>query len=239
MGDVAVQTNVASGAEGAAESGGRVLRVAMVWGVRFARESLVEILERDPLLRVIGQYSDLSEAAALGSAERADVVLLDGRIAGIGAEVRRFLEIEPGMRVIVAAVREAEEEIVAWAEAGVIGYIPRTTALADFARRIIDIESGEQICSGKVATGLLRRIATAAKHGAAREAGVPTAVLTKREQQTAALITSGLSDKEIARQLNISLATTKAHVHNLLGKLNVQRRSQVAGCLREADQLRT
>jgi DNA-binding NarL/FixJ family response regulator len=47
------------------------------------------------------------------------------------------------------------------------------------------------------------------------------------------LIRSGLSDKEIARQLNISLATTKSHVHNLLGKLNVQRRSQVAEWLRE------
>ena len=57
--------------------------------------------------------------------------------------------------------------------------------------------------------------------------------MTKRERQAAELIRSGLSDKEIARQLNISLATTKSHVHNLLGKLNVQRRSQVAEWLRE------
>jgi two-component system, NarL family, nitrate/nitrite response regulator NarL len=47
------------------------------------------------------------------------------------------------------------------------------------------------------------------------------------------LITGGLSDKEIARQLNISLATTKSHVHNLLSKLNLQRRSQVADYLRD------
>ena len=57
--------------------------------------------------------------------------------------------------------------------------------------------------------------------------------MTKRERQAAELITTGLSDKEIARQLNISLATTKSHVHNLLSKLNLQRRSQVAKRLRE------
>jgi two-component system nitrate/nitrite response regulator NarL len=50
------------------------------------------------------------------------------------------------------------------------------------------------------------------------------------------LIRTGLSDKEIARRLNISLATTKSHVHNLLGKLNVQRRGEVVARLRECEQ---
>jgi len=56
--------------------------------------------------------------------------------------------------------------------------------------------------------------------------------LTRRERQTAELIKSGLSDKEIARRLNISLGTTKSHVHNLLVKLNARRRTEVADHLR-------
>ncbi len=60
-------------------------------------------------------------------------------------------------------------------------------------------------------------------------------MLTKRERQTAELIKSGLSDKEIARRLNISLATTKSHVHNLLGKLSLRRRTEVAEYLREPE----
>ena len=56
--------------------------------------------------------------------------------------------------------------------------------------------------------------------------------LTRRERQTAELIKSGLSDKEIARRLNISVATTKSHVHNLLGKLNAKRRTEIADYLR-------
>jgi two-component system, NarL family, nitrate/nitrite response regulator NarL len=212
---------------------GQALRLIVVWAVRFTRESLAQILERDPLVSVVGQCGSLSEAVALSSSLRADIVLLDGRIAEAPAAVRRALDIAPDLRIIACSVRETEEDIITWAEAGVIGYVPRTAALADFVQRIVDIHNGEQISSGRIVTGLLRRIALSARRRPAREAGVPLLALTKREREAAELIRSGLSDKEIARQLNISLATTKSHVHNLLGKLNVQRRSQVAEFMRE------
>jgi two-component system, NarL family, nitrate/nitrite response regulator NarL len=133
--------------------------------------------------------------------------------------------------IIVSAVKETEDDIVAWAEAGVIGYIPIDIALADLVRLIVDIHSGEQICSGRVANGLLRRIALTARRNVGRNTALPVPALTRRERQVAELIRSGLSDKEIARQLNISVATTKSHVHNLFGKLSLQRRGQVADCL--------
>ena len=207
--------------------GDRCLRVLLVWGVRFTAEGLAEILERDPLLSVVGLCSDLSEAVALSPTLQADLILLDARIPDGAAAVRRALEIAPGMRIVVSSVRETEDDIVAWAEAGVIGYIPRTVALADFVRLIMDIHSGEQLCSRRVAAGLLRRIAVTARRSPGHSA-LRAPVLTKREWQAAELIRSGLSDKEIARRLNISLATTKSHVHNLLPKLELDRPGQVA-----------
>lgn len=212
---------------------GQSLRILVVWAVRFTRESLAEILERDPLVSVVGQCASLSESTALTSTLKADVILLDGRIPDGPAAVRRVLDIAPDLRIIACSVRETEEDIIAWAEAGVIGYIPRTAALADFVRLMIDIHNGEQISSGRIVTGLLRRIALAARRRPNRDTNFPLLALTKREREAAELIRGGLSDKEIARQLNISLATTKSHVHNLLGKLNVQRRSQVAEYMRE------
>jgi DNA-binding NarL/FixJ family response regulator len=213
--------------------GDRLLRIFVVWGVRFTRESIAGLLDRDPLATVAGQSATLAEAVSSGAALQADVVLLDARLPEGPAEVRRALDIAPDLRIIACSVKEAEEEIIAWAEVGVIGYIPRTAALVDFVRLIVDIHNGEQNCSGRVVTGLLRQIAVSARHRPGREAGFPTASLTRRERQAAELIRSGLSDKEIARQLNISLATTKSHVHNLLGKLRVHRRSQVAEWLRD------
>jgi two-component system, NarL family, nitrate/nitrite response regulator NarL len=217
-----------------ARSGGdQPLRVCLAWGVRFTRESIAELLERDPLVTVVGQCANLSEALTSSPALQADIVLLDARLPEGPAAVKRALDIAPDLRIIACSVREAEDEIIAWAEAGVIGYVPTTTALADFVRLIVDIHNGEQTSSGRIVTGLLRQIAVSARRRFDRSAGFPSAALTRRERQAAELIRSGLSDKEIARQLNISLATTKSHVHNLLGKLHVHRRSQVAEWLRE------
>ena len=212
---------------------GRSLRIVVVWAVRFTRESLSEILERDPQVASVTQSANLAEATAFATGLRTDIVLFDARTPDGPASVRRALDIAPDMRIIACSVRETEEEIIAWAEAGVIGYIPRTAALADFVRLIVDIHNGEQMSSGRVVTGLLRRIAVAARRRSRFDTGLPLPALTRRERQAAELITGGLSDKEIARQLNISLATTKSHVHNLLSKLNLQRRSQVADYLRD------
>jgi two-component system nitrate/nitrite response regulator NarL len=208
------------------------LRLAIVWGVRFTRESLAETLGRDPAVSVVGLYGDLAEALPASDVQP-DIVLIDARIPEGAAAVRRALEAAPGMRIVAAAVREVEDDIIAWAEAGVIGYIPRNTPLTDFVSALMDIHRGEQACSRQVAAGLLRRIALTARPAAGRDRPLPRARLTKRERQAAELIRAGLSDKEIARQLNISLATTKSHVHSLLGKLQLRRRSEVADYLRE------
>jgi two-component system nitrate/nitrite response regulator NarL len=212
------------------------LRIAVVSGVRFLREGLAEILERDPLVSVVRLCANLSEAVALSPALQADVLLLDATVPDGAAAVRRALDIAPGMRIVAFAVRETEEDIIPWAEAGVIGYIPSNAGLADLARLVLEIHSGEQVCSARVAAGLLRRIALTASPGTGHNAPFAASALTKRERQAAELIRTGLSDKEIARRLNISLATTKSHVHNLLGKLNARRRSEVATHLREYGQ---
>jgi DNA-binding NarL/FixJ family response regulator len=232
MGGV-VEANVAPDLAVAENRGDRSLRVLVVWAVRFTRESLAQTLEGDPLVSVIGQCGNLAEATALTANLRADLILLDARIPDGPVAVRRALDIAPDLRIIACSVRETEEDIIAWAEAGVIGYIPRTAALADFVRLMLDIHNGEQISSGHIVTGLLRRIALSARRRPNGNTNLPLFALTKREREAAELIRTGLSDKEIARQLNISLATTKSHVHNLLGKLNVQRRSQVAEYMRE------
>ena len=159
---------------------------------------------------------------------QADVVLADAALRDGAAAARRTRQIKPDIRLIAYAVRETKDDVIAWAEAGVIGYVPNTAASADLVRLIMDVLGGEQPCSGRVAAELLRRIAVTESLGAGRNGSSPALALTRREREVAELIATGLSDKEIARRLNISLATAKLHVHNLLGKLNARRRSEVA-----------
>jgi DNA-binding NarL/FixJ family response regulator len=204
--------------------------------VRFLRESLAEFLERDPSVSVVRLCADLAEVLALSPSLQADVVLVDAALRDGAATARRTRRVKPDVRIITYAVRETKEDVIAWAEAGVIGYVPDTAALADLVRLIVDIHGGEQLCSGRVAAELLHRIAVTESLGIGRNALSLAPALTRREREAAELIATGLSDKEIARRLNISLATAKLHVHNLLGKLNVQRRGQVVVRLHERAQ---
>jgi two-component system, NarL family, nitrate/nitrite response regulator NarL len=98
---------------------------------------------------------------------------------------------------------------------------------------VTDIEAGRQACSGSVSAGLIRRIAATA--GSPGEQKFSPARLTRRELEIVGLIGTGLSNKEIARRLNIGVATTKSHVHSVLNKLNVQRRGQAANWTRSPD----
>ena len=182
---------------------------------------------------MVGIHADLVQTITLCASLRPDIVLLDAAFRGGVAAVARSRNVAPGLRIIVFAVQETEPDIIAWAEAGVIGYVPSSAALSDLVRLVMDIREGEQSCSGRIAAGLFRRIAAIASLNSGHDPPRAAPPLTAREHQAAELIRAGLCDKEIARRLNISLATTKSHVHSLLGKLNVQRRGQVAPRLRE------
>jgi CheY-like chemotaxis protein len=129
------------------------LRLVIVSEVRFHREILAEFLERDASVSVVGLYVDLAEVVALSPSLQADVVLVDGALRDGVAAARRTRQIKPDIRLIACAVRETKDDVFAWAEAGVIGYVPDTAASADLVRLIMDIHGGQQPCSGRVALG--------------------------------------------------------------------------------------
>ncbi|MBK8907337.1 MAG: response regulator transcription factor [Rhodospirillales bacterium] len=210
------------------------LNVLIASHVRFFREGLADVLGRDPMLSIAGLAADLHEVAARCRQATLHILLLDAALPdGLGA-VRHVRACAPAVRIVALALDETEENVMAWAEAGADGYVPGNTALADLAAAIASAARGEQTCSAAVAGGLLRRITELALV-ARRQIQVPAPVLTARESQVISLICAGLSNKDIARSLGIELATVKSHVHNLLGKLKVQRRRQVAACMREQE----
>ena len=198
--------------------------------VRFLSEGLAEILAREPWIEISGVSTSVSDAVSTSRALLPDFILLDAALDGGLAAVAQFRDVAPRVRVVALAITETEQDVFSWAEAGIAGYIPRTAALADLVQLLVGINDGRQPCSSRVVFGLLRRLG--AGGGRVREESHSVSALTGREQQITELIRAGLSNKEIARRLNIGLSTTKSHVHNLLGKLNLQRRGQVAAWTR-------
>ncbi len=99
-----------------------------------------------------------------------------------------------------------------------------TASVAHLLDLIDGIARGEQVCPSRIAGSLLRRLAA---QGLDRAPVAEAQPLTRREQEILRLVGAGLSNKDIARRLSISLGTTKTHVHNVLGKLHLQRRAEV------------
>lgn len=205
------------------------LRLLVVSEASFVGEALAAVLARDPSAATVTCVS-AAETLSLRTTVQPDAVLVDAAHQDGTAAVRRLRAIAPQLPIIACAVKETDEDVVRWAEAGVTGYLPRTTKLAQILPLVTDILGGEQICSGRAAAALFRRVASAGIGGGG---DLPSAGrrLTRREWQVAELIAGGLGDKQIARQLSISLATAKTHVHNLLGKLNLNQRGEVVDAL--------
>jgi two-component system nitrate/nitrite response regulator NarL len=215
-------------AAGKADECERHLRLLIVSDVRLFSEGLAEALSRHSLLTVVGHCLDAREALVKLTKLPLDIVLLDASMPGGLALVGLVRDLAPKVLVVVLALKETTETVIAWAEAGASGYIPKTSGLADIVSLLLGIVQGEQVCLPTVAAGLIRHLHELPITGRTASDRAPLPALTARETQIVELICAGLSNKDIARRLKIGVSTTKSHVHNLLGKLDVQQRSQAA-----------
>jgi DNA-binding NarL/FixJ family response regulator len=209
-----------------------MVRLLVVTGIRFYREGLSAVLAARPGIAACDACDAACEARGLIAAHPApDVVLLDVALDGARDLVTSCAH-PAGVRVVVMAVGEQDDELLAWAELGVAGYVGRDSSVEDLCDTVEAAARGELRCSPAMASTLLRHLSTLAGivRGARREA--PAVQLTAREHEIVALIAGGLSNKGIARRLGIEVATAKNHVHNILRKLQVEHRADAAAWLR-------
>jgi two-component system, NarL family, nitrate/nitrite response regulator NarL len=205
-----------------------MIRLFILADIRIYRDGLAEILARRGGIKVVGTAADLGSALAAISATRPEIALVDVAMPDGIAAVRSVLRAAPEVKVVALAVPDAEVNVIACAEAGVSGYVTRDESLDDVVEALESVTRGEMLCSPRMAATLLRRVTALA----AGETGGARSRLTARELEIVELIDQGLSNKEIASRLFIELATVKNHVHNILEKLQVQRRSDAAAHLR-------
>jgi len=207
--------------------GGAEYSLLIVSEVRLLREGIAGAIEGKSALSVVALCETLGQALLAVRERAAPVVLLDASFPNGLEALREIRMLHAAAKVVVFAISETEENVIAWAKAGAIGYIPTTTGLHEVVRFIECIIRGEQICSAVIASKLIRWVGSFPQVGREQRLQLQSA-LTTREHEIVRMIAEGLSNKEIARSLNIELSTTKSHVHNLLGKLGLQRRGQVA-----------
>ncbi len=202
------------------------LRLLIIEDHPLLREGMAALLNQRPDLIVVASGEsglDVQKARHVD----ADVVLVDLGLRNQDSlhAVETVKRASPDARVIVMDLLPVQEDVVEFVKAGVSGFILKDATLDDFVRTINAVAEGTTVLPPALAGTLFSQISQrVVKRGQA----VAAVRMTQREREIISLITEGLSNKEIARRLHIAMHTVKSHVHNVLEKLALHTRLEIA-----------
>lgn len=199
-------------------------RILIVDDHQLAREGLKAVLA-GPDIEIVDMASSGEEAVEQVRRHQPEIVLMDIRLgAGIdGLEAtRQIVALGLGTRVLMLTLHDMPAYVREALAAGAAGYILKDAAIAELKAAIAQVRAGQSAVSLDLVNAALRGAPLPG-----READL-SRMLTGRERDVVALVTEGLTNKEIGRRLEISPATVKVHVERIIGKLGVADRTQAA-----------
>jgi two-component system response regulator DevR len=207
-------------------SSGAPITVAIIDDNRLVREALAVILNELADVRAI--TSAVANTTFL-TETKPDVWLLDVSLRDQESlEVAAILLAEtPEARIIVMDIIPVHEDIMEFVNAGVSGFVLKDSTFEDFVHAIRSVAAGEKVLPPRMTQSLFSQIARAAGRQEATET-LEDVRMTPREREVIALIGEGLSNKEIAQRLAIASHTVKSHVRNVMEKLALHTRLQIA-----------
>jgi len=219
----------------------RPIELVLIDDNRLLLDGLTAMIHAQPGFRVLAASADAAGAFAAARSAKPDVVLLDFGLAdhdslALTATVRLEL---PEAKLIVMGLRALQEDVADYVRAGASGFIMKDASFEEFFETIRQVASGTHVLPKALTSTLFSAIVhKAAGTATPRDSLVlrEGARVTAREREVIEALADGLSNKEIAARLHIAVHTVKSHVHNVLEKLALRSRLEVAAFThREAD----
>jgi NarL family two-component system response regulator LiaR len=198
-----------------------MIRVMLVDDHNVVRSGLATFLRAYEDLELVGEAKNGLEALQLCKEKKPDVILMDlmmPEMDGIAA-TRAILAEHPGIKIIAMTSFEEEKLVQGVLAAGAISYLIKNVTSDELAKAIREAASGRSTLSPEAARVLVQ---------ATRPTKQPLFDLTEREMEVLNLVAQGQSNQQIADVLVISLATVKAHISNILSKLQVSSRAEAS-----------
>jgi DNA-binding NarL/FixJ family response regulator len=198
----------------------------LVSGHRLFRECLAGRLTAGGEVEV-REVGDLGAARAELAAAPADVVLADLPAPDDGrcAELAALVSGSPGIKIVVLGASESEDDYLRWVDAGAIGYLLQDSSLDELREAVGRAHRGELHCPPGVGFRLFSRLGDLAAERRRRQR-VEALSLSPRELEVLEMVADGMTNRQIAERLCLSVYTVKNHVHRILAKLDVGQRKE-------------
>jgi two-component system nitrate/nitrite response regulator NarL len=189
------------------------------------RRGVKQLLELDPQLALAGEASSGEEGVGMALERDPDLVLLDLNMKGMnGIEtLARLREAGCDSRIVMLTVSDAADDLLGAIRAGADGYLLKDMEPEQLLSRIREVLFGRMVISDSLAGVLAEGL-----RGESQAASRNSAELTDRERDILSCLAAGMSNKLVARELDITEGTVKVHVKNLLKKLNFRSRVEAA-----------
>lgn len=201
-----------------------MIKVFLVDDHEIVRRGLVDLLEGDPELTVVGEAGDVTQALARIPALRPDVAVLDVRLPdGNGIELcRELLSRVEALRCLILTSFTDEQAMLDAILAGASGYVVKDIKGMELAKAIKEVGAGRSLLDNRAAAALMERLRRST------EPDGPLAGLTEQERKLLDLLGDGLTNRQIAERMFLAEKTVKNYVSRLLSKLGMERRTQAA-----------
>lgn len=200
-----------------------MIKVLLIDDHEMVRIGVSAFLSVQPDIEVVGEASNGKEGAELALKLKPDIILMDlvmDEMDGIES-TKMILNAWPEARIMIVTSFLDDEKVYPALEAGAVSYILKTSNASEIADAIRSTHKGQSVLEPEVTDKMMTRMKEKNKRALHEQ-------LTNREREILLLIATGKTNQEIADQLFIGLKTVKTHVSNILGKLEIQDRTQAA-----------
>ena len=205
------------------------IHILLIEDNRLLREGIVALLEKQQDFEVIAKAEDGDAIEKLKNSQKSPhVILLDLGLQKTNSLLlmKKVQEEFPETKVIAMDIIPSHVDVVEFIEAGGDGMLLKNASIDDFYETIRKVNQGQKILPSVLTNSLFIQII---ENAPLNSEDIQESInLTSREREIVNLISEGLSNKEIAQQLNIATFTVKSHVHNILEKLDLRSRLEVA-----------